>query len=98
MKYLLPLSLLLLVPFTPSCETVRAVASVPAAVVSDVGDALPGEPAPTLGDVVVDSGAQAAGTGVTIATGDAALGGAVTAALMALGAFALRKKKPTTTP
>lgn len=96
MKYLLALLFLVL---SPACETVRAVASLPAAVVSDVGEAIPGEPAPepTVGDVVVDSSAQAAGKAVTVVTGDAALGGAVGVVLALLGAWALKKKKPTTT-
>ena len=86
-------SLILALPLllvAPSCETVRSLAAVPAAVVSDVGsgvDALtPGEQA------TVDAVSSAAQTGGTI-IGGPAVGGAAGVLATLLATWALKKRK-----
>ena len=91
-------SLILLIPLlavTPSCETVKSVLAVPAAVVSDVGGAVE----TTVGVVSPEPAAEAAGqvasTGATLLTGNAAIGAGVGAVVTALVGIFLRKKKAT---
>lgn len=86
-------SLILVLPLlfvAPSCETVRAVAGVPAAVITDVGsgvDALtPGEQA------TVDTVSTVATTGGTI-VGGPAVGAAAGSLATLLATWALKKRK-----
>lgn len=87
--------LLIVLPLlcTPACETVRAALAVPAAVVSDVGGAVD----TTVGVVSPDPAAAAIGdaasTGATLLTGNAAIGAGVGVVVTALAGIFLRKRK-----
>ena len=78
---------------SPACSTMRELVDVPAAVISDVGGAVeavtPGETA------AAEAAGTVASTGVSIATGNPALGAAAGALVTGIAAFFIsRRKKP----